>query len=218
MKTISSAVEEIIRERPFLEEALSQELINLSSLARQIRPDIEAMLHKDVKEGAIVMALKRLSPVLEFEMEGLIKQAIKSLGDITVRSNLVDFTYKNSETLITKQAKLLNKISQEKDLFYTFTQGVYETTMVMSNPLEHKMDEYFESEQLISKTTGLASITIKLPQINSRVSGLYYYIFKKIAWEGINLSEVVSTTNEFTIIVKEEDVDKAFSVIKKLGR
>lgn len=217
MKTISSVVEEIIKEKPFLEEALSQDLINLSALARQILPQVEEALRKEIKEGAIVMALKRLSPVLQFEIEGRIKEAIKSLGDITVRSNLADYTYKNSDTLITKQSMLLDKISMEKDIFYTFSQGVYETTMIMSNTMEKKLEEYFRSEQLISKMTDLASITIKLPTINSRVSGLYYFIFKKIAWEGINLLEVVSTTNEFTLIVREEDVDRAFSVIKKLS-
>ncbi|MGK0430165.1 MAG: hypothetical protein ACJARX_001839, partial [Psychroserpens sp.] len=41
-------------------------------------------------------------------------------------------------------------------------------------------------------------------------------IFKRLAWENITLYEVVSTTNEFTIVVEDDLVDKAFSVIKRL--
>ena len=48
------------------------------------------------------------------------------------------------------------------------------------------------------------------------VPGIYYFIFQRLAWEGIVLYEVISTTNEFTILVDEDQVDRAFKVIKDL--
>ena len=48
----------------------------------------------------------------------------------------------------------------------------------------------------------LSAITISLPKENSKVVGLYYQIFKKLAWEGVTLYEVISTTNEFTVLVE----------------
>ena len=210
MKSISSVVENIIKEKPYLEEALAQDLINISSLARAIQPEIEAATKKEVREGAIIMAIKRIHPILQFELENKIKQTIKALGDITVLSNLVKYTFKNSPTL-------LDHIGGSQDIFYTYSQGVYETTIILSNTVEGKTDEYFKGETLISKAPKLASITVKLPVENANCSGLYYYIFKKVAWEGINLLEVVSTTNEFTLIVSQDDIDKAFSVIKRLN-
>ncbi|MBO4961216.1 MAG: aspartate kinase [Flavobacteriales bacterium] len=219
MKSVSSVVEELIKQKPYIEEALSQDLINISSLARVLQGEIEATLKKEVREGAIIMAIKRIHPVLQFELENKIQQTIKLLGDITVRSNLVKYTFKNSPTMTVRQSRLLDHMGDEgKDIFYTFSQGVYETTIIISNVVENKVDNYFMSESLISKNTNLASITVRLPAENSGCSGLYYYIFKKVAWEGINLLEVVSTTNEFTLIVTQEDVDKAFSVIKKLNK
>ena len=55
-----------------------------------------------------------------------------------------------------------------------------------------------------------------LPIENISVPGVYYFIFQRLAWEGIVLNEVISTTNEFTIIVSDDYVDKAFRVIKDL--
>ena len=218
MKSVSSIVESLIKEKPYLEEALSQDLINISSLARIMQPEIEAITKKEVREGAIIMAIKRIHPVLQFELENRIRQTIRALGDITVRSNLVKYTFKNSPTLISRQSQLLDHIGNEgNEIFYTYSQGVYETTIILSNTVEEKTDDYFNSETLISKAPNLASITVKLPAENANCSGLYYYIFKKVAWEGINLLEVVSTTNEFTLIVSQEDVDKAFSVVKRLN-
>ena len=66
MKTISAVVEHYIKKKPFLQTALAQGIINLTSLSRQIKPEIAEELGKDVKDGAIVMALKRLSDDLEF--------------------------------------------------------------------------------------------------------------------------------------------------------
>jgi len=37
-----------------------------------------------------------------------------------------------------------------------------------------------------------------------------------LAWEGISINEVISTSNEFTVLVSEEEVDLAFKVIKDL--
>jgi hypothetical protein len=58
MKTISSVVENYIKKKPFLQSALSQGIINLTSLSRIIMPEIEEALGKDIRNGAIVMALK----------------------------------------------------------------------------------------------------------------------------------------------------------------
>ena len=46
MKTIASEVTNYIKKKPFLSSALSQGIINLTSLARQIQPQIENALKK----------------------------------------------------------------------------------------------------------------------------------------------------------------------------
>jgi hypothetical protein len=54
-----------------------------------------------------------------------------------------------------------------------------------------------------------------LPKENIVVPGIYYFIFQRLAWEVI-INEVISTSNEFTILVSEDQVDIAFKVIKDL--
>ena len=107
MKTIATCVEEILVTQPFLEEALSRSIINFSALAEELQAPIGAMLHKPVKTGAIMMALRRYNPPKDLRHSTKLKQVLKNLGDITVRSNLVDFTFKNSKTLINSHSKLL---------------------------------------------------------------------------------------------------------------
>lgn len=215
MKTISSVVESYIKSKPFLQSALAQGIINLTSLSRSIKPEIEEQLGKEVRNGAVVMALKRLSADLEFRATHKILKVLKDIGEITVRSSLTDYTFMLSETILNKQARLLQEINSQ-DVFYTSSRGVNETNIVVSNSMNSVVEEIFKSEKMTQKEENLSSISVKLPAENVVVPGIYYFIFQRLAWEGIILNEVISTTNEFTIIVSEDQIDKAFKVIKDL--
>ena len=216
MKTISSVVEQYIKSKPFLLSSLSQGIINLTSLARIMMPELEAHLGKDVKQGAVVMSLKRLSEELDFKINYKISKVLKNIGEITVRSSLTDFTYVISDTLLDNQAKLISEINKNQDIFYTSSRGVNETNIVISASVEHLIETIFKNEKLTHKIENLSSITVKLPQENISTPGVYYYIFQRLAWEGIIIHEVISTTNEFTIIVSDDQIDIAFKVIKDL--
>ena len=200
MKTISSVVEQYIKSKPFLLSSLSQGIINLTSLARIMMPELEAHLGKDVKQGAVVMSLKRLSEELDFKINYKISKVLKNIGEITVRSSLTDFTYVISDTLLDNQAKLISEINKQQDIFYTSSRGVNETNIVTSTSIEPIVEAIFKNEKLTHKIENLSSITVKLPQENISTPGVYYYIFQRLAWEGVIIHEVISTTNEFTII------------------
>ena len=216
MKTISSVVEYYIKKKPFLQSALSQGIINLTSLSRIIRPEIEDELGKEVRNGAIVMALKRLSDDLEFRATHKIVKVLKNIGEITVRSSLTDFTFLVSDSILENQTRLLEEVNKNKDVFYTSSRGVNELNIVVSNSLDQIVESLFKAERCTQKAENLSSITVKLPAENVSVPGIYYFIFQRLAWEGIILYEVISTTNEFTILVNDQQVDSAFRTIKDL--
>jgi len=215
MITVSGALENLVRQKPFIEQALADGILNLSAFSRQIKPELEKVLKKQVTEASILMSLKRLIPYLEVSVHRKIEKAAKGIGDIIVRSNLCDFTYKNSETLIDRQGELILLFRNEKEVFYTISGGVFETTIVISAGFADKIHEIFRDENLIASTPSISSITLRLPKDNVKIPGLYYYVFKQIAWEGISILEAISTTNELTIILKDQDVDRVFSVLKK---
>lgn len=216
MKTISSVVEHYIKKKPFLQSALAQGIINLTSLSRIVKPEIEGELGKEIRNGAIVMALKRLSDDLEFRATHKIIKVLKNIGEITVRSSLTDYTFLASDSILGQQAKLLEAINDNQDIFYTSSRGVNEINIVISNVMDDMVETFFKSEKCTQKAEDLSSITVKLPAENVSVPGIYYFIFQRLAWEGIVLYEVISTTNEFTILVDDDQVDIAFKTIKDL--
>ncbi|MFP4365990.1 MAG: aspartate kinase [Bacteroidales bacterium] len=216
--SIAQAVDKLILQSPFLEEALTDDLINVSSLARKLKPEVERLLKKPVQEGAIVMAINRRAPGYYFKISKGIKTFMSKLGDIIVRSDLSDYSFENSPTLIVCQRNLMEEIESEKNIFCTFSQGIYETTIVASNSLDKIITRIFSREKRLSQKKGLGSVTIRLPEDNTEISGVYYYILKNLAWGGINICEIISTTNEVSIVVSEKDVDKAFPILLSLKK
>jgi len=130
-----------------------------------------------------------------------------------VRSDLCDFTFKNTPSLLREIAKILTKSSENSDYFLTVSQGIFETNIVTSKNLRPFVEQIFEPETLINSVLDLASITIKLPKENQAQSGIYYFILKQLAWADIPLQEIISTTNEMTIVVKEEDINQTFAIL-----
>lgn len=224
MVTIPEIIEQIIKSSPFLEEGLSLGIINTSALARQIQPEVQKRLYsrtllernKKIKTGAIVMALNRLSQRLNTKSSP-VTPILKKITDITVRSNLTEFTFENSSTLLDKQGLLLQSIKDKSNIFLAMTDGVFETTFFASAVLESDIERIFSGETLRNKLVNLSSITLILPKEAVDVPGVYYSILKMLAWDGINFVEVVSSYTELTIFLQESDVDLAFSILKKLN-
>jgi len=120
MKSLGKITEELINKSPFLREAMSENLINISSLARKLRPEIEKVAEKEVNEGAIVMAIKRMPPGYYHQLDLKIKNVMGEIGDILVRSNLASFTFENSDTLKEKQLEIVNILNKENDSFFCY--------------------------------------------------------------------------------------------------
>jgi len=214
MITITETVRNLIKNIPLVEEALSRGLINLSALARELKPEIEKKLMKPVKTGSVVMALKRIAKEIEKKSQKLKKIPIE--GELIVRSNLCEYIYLSSESLLKKYPLVTKKISEYPNIFFTLTKGLKETNIIVSENLKEIIEKTFTKEKLITKIENLSSITLFHSEGAVFTPGFHYSILKLLAWENINIIETVSTFTEFTIILESQDVDRAFKIFKEL--
>jgi hypothetical protein len=214
MITIAEGVADYIRSAPFLEEGLARGIINMSALAREMRPGLQAALGKNVSPAAILMALNRLSPSL-VGRAGSRPAGLKQTGDLIVRSNLVEYTFRRSDSLWEKQKRLLQRIERDREAFLTYTQGVFEVMLIASAGIEKAVLEIFGREDLISNWKNLSAVIIRLSPRTAHVPGVYYAILKQLAWGNLNVIDVVSTSTEFTILLEKHQVEDAFSILKR---
>ena len=212
MITIGELVTIYLHNHPFLEQAIEDNLINYSSLARQIKPGIEKELMKRIEVSAVGMALRRAAKSIQKRKN---TYSIIHPEEIIVRSGIVEYTFERSETISQAVASFLQATAQEKKYFSVVTEGVFEVAVILSSQYEQKAKELFKKEKVTSRQEHISAVTLRLPTNNVIVPGVYHRFLQKLSWENINIVDVVSTLTEFTILLSETDVDRAFTLLKE---
>ena len=212
---IADLVEAEVRNSPFLEKALTDGIVNHSALARRLRPKVERALMQRTSVAAITMALRRLRPSVA-RKTGVRARNTHRIREITVRSDLVELTYHRSRTIGDRQRKLLGRLATSADAFLTYTQGVSEVMLIVSARAERAVTDALAGEELVATVRHLSALVIRLGANVVRTPGVYYGILKELAWQEVNVVDVVSTSTEFTILVENAQVEVAFATLRRL--
>ncbi len=214
MVTVSHLVEKIIEQKPFIQEALSNGIINNAALADQMLPEIEKELKKKVKFSAVNMAIRRLSEKLEQSF--ISKAKFDKNSDITLKSNLIEITVYKMEDSQEYIKELYSLVDIKGGDFLTITQGLHELMIITNEKYEQKILEMFPNKLIKKSIKNLSSITINIPEESIETIGLFYIVTRALNWENIPIVDIVSTFTEMTFIIKEEDTARSFNVLKEL--
>jgi hypothetical protein len=208
MITISQRVEELVERWPMLKQGLELDLLNTSAVARYLKPVVEKVVGEKVSEAAVLMALRRY----EDEVENSERTKPESfLGDISLRSNLIDLTYTNSPTIQRRIAKLVHDL--EGKHYLTSSRGLLQTSIIVHEDHLGYVQEGLENEHLEQCIPDLTAITLHLKEGHDNVSGILAYPLHLLDWRGVPVVELVSTYDELNIILYDKDVETAFSVL-----
>ena len=83
----------------------------------------------------------------------------------------------------------------------------------MSSKLE-QAKELIKNEEILHTKENMVAITISFSGDFLKTPGILYMATRKLAWENINLTEIVSTMNELTFVIEKEDSIKALDVLQ----
>ena len=213
MVTVSRAVQKIIKENPSLEIALAKDLLSYSKLARYMHAEIEKELGRKVKDPAIIVALKRMREKAEKMYE---RKKVFSAEEMNTSSDLMEIT-------VVRSPKIPGIISELNELeavgggaVMNIIQGNKQTTFIFSRKMEKEVRNALHGEKFISEVKGLAQISIGFSKEMFETPGFIVYVLKEVSWNNINIIEVISTYTELALIIKEEEVTKAYKILRKV--
>jgi hypothetical protein len=215
MLSIATKVERIVMESSFLTEGLRRGLINLSELARQLQPQLESDLWKPVGQAAVVMALRRLAERLPQEQRSEIALTRKT-GELTTRTELTEYTFRYSDSIHECHRQLLARAEPLRGAFVTVTRGVNEVMVICSHVLTGVVEEVFAGERLLARQDDLNAVTLHLHPDTGRTPGVCHAILKQLAWDKINLVNMICTHTELTILLERHQTGAAFALLSKL--
>ena len=215
MASIQKIVNDLIQQQPFIEEALAQGLINHNELGRKLKSQVELNLKKEVNETAVSMAVRRYSRQITQEVQ--IKNKIElDDADIIIRQGLFEFTVHKTPETINIIRKIHDIIELSPRDFLTITHGMYEITIVANKSNKSKLELLFDESARKKIIDHLSALSIKLPEDASEGVGLYYIITKALAWNNVNIVEIISTWSELTLIIEDDKINLSHEVIQGL--
>ena len=215
MVTSSHLVKKYVSENPFLLEAMSKDLISYGNLAEQLKSDIEQELGKKVKESAIVMALRRYAE----ELHGFDKKIVKFKfsGEIIMRTNIMDFNIIKSNNLLNKIKNLYSLVDFEKGDTLNIILGSNEVSIVTNEKYKDKFSNFLKGEKILNKEFDLVALTIVFGSKDFfDTPGILFTSTRKLAWEQINIYEIISTMTELSFILSKKDSMKAYNALQGL--
>jgi hypothetical protein len=214
MLSVARVVEHIVEDKPFIQEALARGIINYGAMAEEMLSLIEAELKKKVKHAAVMMALRRTAEKLEKKFE--CKQPFEKAKDLTIVSNLFILTLSKTPETVESIKDAYKLVDFGEDVL-TVTEGIHEISIMSNNKYFNDIKKLFGkhyAKNLRAAEKNVASLTITIPKEAIPVPGFFFLVTRALAWENISVIEVVSTNSELTLILAEQDVTRAYNVLR----
>ena len=201
--SINKIVKNFVTNDIFLATSLNKGYVNLSAVARDLVPVIEARLGEKVNIEAVISALKR-------NREGTRRSDGKVFSVLS----------ETSVQLLTSVTKIVIPVKENEKIFknvidirpagalYISTGSEFTTLIIESRnlPAVSKMLR----RGIIDKRTDLAVIIIKAPVSLLETSGFLMSLYSKLAFTGINIEETTNSYTDAIIVVNESDASDAF--------
>lgn len=232
MLSIATKVERIVMDSAFLTEGLRRGLINLSELARQLQPQLENDLWKPVGQAAVVTALRRVAERLPASpgaggIAGVGRAAnvagsasflvlAQKTGELTTRTGLTEYTFRDSDSIHDCHRHLLAAAEPVRGGFVTVTRGVNEVMVICSRQLASQVEQAFAGERQLARLDDLNALTLHLDPAAGREPGVHHAILKQLAWDKIELLNMICTHTELTILLRQDQTGPAFSALARL--
>ena len=215
MVTTSHIVKKIISEQPFVEEALGNNIINFANFAEEILPRIEKELGKKVNLPAIVMALRRHSDEISEQRKK--SRKFDYTSELIVKSNICDYTFVKTPSMLRKLRTVHSLVNFERGDTLNIILGNNEVSVIINEKYAKSLPKFFSGEKVINKEHSLVSLTIIFTSDDfTHTPGVIFNAVRKLAWENINIYEIVSTMTELTFILSSKDSMKAYNVLQEM--
>jgi len=208
-------VKKIVSGQPFVEEGLANGVISTAGLAEQMLTQIEKELGKKVKLPAVVMALRRYSEEIAEHRKK--SKAFSLKGEILLKTNICDFTILKSPSLLVKLKNIHNLVNFEKGDTLNVIIGNNEVAIVINERYAQKLTKFLSGEKILNKEQDLVALSIIFSgEEFFYTPGVIFNAVRKLAWESINIYEIISTMTELTFILSKKDSMKAYNVLQEM--
>ncbi len=207
--SINAIVKNMVTNDIFLATSLNRGYVNLSAVARDLKPIIEGRFGQMVNIDAIVSALKR-NRDLSRKYDGKVLDALAQTN-IHLLTSVTKFVLPAN-----RNEKIFRDIYDLKlqGAIYIST-GMEFSTVIIEDRNINAFAEIARRSS-VDRKSGLAVIVVKSPVSMIETPGYLMALYSKLAFSGINIEETTNSYTDAIIVVREKDSSEAFMAIHDL--
>ena len=214
--SVSKTVNEILSNKPFIQDLFRIDVVNYSGLARYIVPELKKRLGKDeINIDAVIVAVKRFGDhVSEVKFSDEVRKVIAGCT-LFARNDLFGITLRKSKKAYDIISELQNTVDCIGGEILYILQSANEIEIITESKIAENVLKSIDESDIIHKSPALALVGVNKWENAIEVPGILCCLSGVLTMHGITLIDVTSTYMELTFFIHEEDAAKTYTLIDK---
>ena len=214
MVTVSHVVGKLVNERIYLHEALSKRIASYGSVAKQLKPEIEKELGGEVEHTAIVTALRRYADKIQARSNSLSFNT--KFSEVNLKTNIMDINVLKTQELFDKLKRFYDLINFERGDILHVIYGRTHVAIITNERYKEKMLNLLQNLKIKKLEEDLVALSFIVGKERIDKPGVLFKITRSLAWENINIIEIISVNLEVTFIIEKKDAVKGYNALERL--
>jgi len=214
MVTVSHVVKKLVNEKVYLYEAISKRIASYGSVAKQLKPEIEAELGKEVDHSAIVTALRRYAEKMNTKFEYV--KFNSNYAEVNLKTHIMDINVLKTQGIFDKLKRFYDVVDFERGDILHIIYGRNRVAIVTNERYKQKILDLLQNQKIKKIEENLVALSFTVGKDRIDKPGVLFQITRSLAWEDINIIEIISVDLDVTFIVEKKDAVKGYNALERL--
>jgi hypothetical protein len=194
-----------------MQDAIERGYGNYSAMARILRPRVEEDLGRAAKIESIITAVKRAKSTIQASQESI--ATIVSNSVINLRTDVAKISIEKTRRTTQIVRRTMADLRGE---FLQILEGLSAITLIFDEKLFDNVCSMFRKGDILDEKRGLAAIMVHSPRAIIGVPGSAVAFYNPVSRRHINIEETMSCFTDTILVVRMEDVGRAFSSLTEM--
>jgi len=214
MVTISHVVTKLVNEKIYLYEAISKRIASYGSVARQLKPEIEKELGKEVAHSAIVTALRRYADKINVKFKEV--RFNSKFAEVNLKTHIIDINVLKTQALFDKLKRFYDVVDFERGDILHIIYGRTHVAIVTNERYKQEILNLLQNQKIQKIEEDLVALSFTVGKMRIDKPGVLFQITRSLAWENINIIEIISVDLDVAFIVQKKDAIKGYNALERL--
>lgn len=213
MVSVTRAVQDIVSQNFFLQEAISHGIVSYNKLADYLTPEIEKTLGSKPKKSSIVMAIRRHVENIEAKQKQF---SVGFFRETLLKTDMCYIIVEESDKTLNRIQELYNRMDLRHGLIFHIVHANYEIGIITNQRVKDQIIDALSDEKIKRVVEDLVIVSLTYSKDYLYSPGIIYYVTRFLTWENINIFSIWLTSQEFNLLISRDDMTRTYSTLERL--